>query len=77
MADMFDKATRSRIMAAVRTSFTAPERLLSDLLRGARLHPRRQAKELPGTPATPISFTSQWANWVSSGNPYWPMLARM
>lgn len=50
MADMFDKATRSRIMAAVRTSRTAPEILLSDLLQAEGLRPRWQAKELPGSP---------------------------
>jgi DNA mismatch endonuclease, patch repair protein len=50
MTDVFDKATRSRIMSGVRTAHTAPEILLGEKLHAARLRPRRQATELPGSP---------------------------
>jgi DNA mismatch endonuclease, patch repair protein len=50
MTDVFDKATRSRIMAGVRTAHTAPETLLVELLESAGLALRRQATELPGSP---------------------------
>lgn len=50
MSDVFDKATRSRIMSGVRRSRTAPEMLLADTLRRCGLRIRQEAVELPGSP---------------------------
>lgn len=50
MADVYDKAKRSRIMAAVRGKNTAPERALYSLLKTLGYKVRRHAKNLPGSP---------------------------
>jgi DNA mismatch endonuclease (patch repair protein) len=50
MADMFDRATRSRIMRTVRTRKTEPEELVAGALRQLKLRFRRHDPRLPGTP---------------------------
>lgn len=49
MADVFDKATRSRIMRAIRGKDTRPELALAAALRDARV-PFTQRDRLPGSP---------------------------
>jgi DNA mismatch endonuclease (patch repair protein) len=49
MADCFDKATRSRIMRAIKSKDTKPELALAKALRSAGLRPRR-GDDLPGRP---------------------------
>ena len=50
MADVFDRATRSRVMAGIRSKDTSPERLLRSYLHGRGLRFRLHARELPGRP---------------------------
>jgi DNA mismatch endonuclease (patch repair protein) len=50
MADIVDRLTRSRMMAAVRTKNTKPEILVRRALHRAGLRFRLHVKELPGTP---------------------------
>jgi DNA mismatch endonuclease (patch repair protein) len=50
MADVFDPATRSRVMATVRNAYTTPEMILAELLERSGVRARPQAKELPGSP---------------------------
>ena len=49
MADVFDKETRSRVMRAVKSSGTKPERLLKEAL-GLHPHGDRPVDWLPGKP---------------------------
>ena|SRR6185295_3714521 len=50
MADMFDKATRSRIMKSVRVAATEPEECLAVALRGLGLRFRRNDRFVFGKP---------------------------
>lgn len=50
MADIVDRATRSRMMAGIKTRDTTPERLVRSHLHRAGLRFRLQAAELPGRP---------------------------
>jgi DNA mismatch endonuclease (patch repair protein) len=50
MADVFDAATRSRLMSSVRTARTEPEELLARALRVRGLRYRRNDSGVPGTP---------------------------
>src|SRR6185312_16362512 len=50
MTDTFSRTDRSRIMAAVRSTGTAPELLVEDVLRALRLRFRKHVRTLPGTP---------------------------
>lgn len=50
MADVFDKATRSRIMRAIRSRDTGPELALASALRRIGVRFSRIGKGLPGTP---------------------------
>src|SRR4051812_6087129 len=50
MADVFDRATRSRVMAGIRSKDTSPERVLRRYLHGRGLRFRLHARELPGRP---------------------------
>lgn len=49
MADVFDRATRSRVMRAVRSRDTKPELALARALRGV-VRFRRDVRHLPGRP---------------------------
>jgi len=50
MADIVDKATRSRMMSAVRSKNTRPEMLLRKALHAAGLRYRLHVADLPGRP---------------------------
>ncbi|MFO0806460.1 MAG: very short patch repair endonuclease [Gemmataceae bacterium] len=50
MADIFTPAERSRIMAAVRSTDTAPERIVRRLVHRMGLRFRLHRRSLPGTP---------------------------
>lgn len=50
MADVVDKATRSRMMAGIQGKNTKPELLVRKFLHGRGLRYRLHAKELPGKP---------------------------
>lgn len=50
MTDVFSKAQRSRVMAAIRSKDTGPERRVAALLRAAGVRFRRHVAALPGTP---------------------------
>ena len=50
MADIVDKATRSRIMAAIRSKDTKPELVLRRALHARGLRYRLNAKGVPGRP---------------------------
>jgi len=67
MADVFDKATRSRIMSRIRSTGTTPEKRLAKLLRGVGLRFSLHAK-LPGTPD--IAFRKQKVAVFMDGE-YW------
>lgn len=49
-SDVFSRHKRSQIMAAVKTSGTAPEVLLASMLNQLRLRFRRNARDLAGSP---------------------------
>src|SRR5437879_2812716 len=55
MADVYSPEKRSRIMRAVRSKGTAPEKTVRKLLLELHLHFRSQAKDLPGTPDLVLS----------------------
>lgn len=48
--DVYDKATRSRVMRAVKSKNTTPEKLVRSLLHAMGLRFRLHRKDLPGTP---------------------------
>jgi hypothetical protein len=50
MADVFDAATRSRIMRAIRSRDTKPELALADALVAYGIRYRRDGMRLPGRP---------------------------
>ena len=50
MTDIFDPETRSRIMAAIRSKNTGPERALRHALHARGIRYRLHDKSLPGTP---------------------------
>jgi len=50
MADTFTKSDRSRIMAAVKSKDTAPERLVRKLVHALGYRYRLHVRSLPGTP---------------------------
>lgn len=50
MADVVDKATRSRMMSGIQGKNTKPELLVRKFLHGRGLRYRLHAKELPGKP---------------------------
>ena len=50
MMDKFDKATRSRIMSAIRSTNTTPELKVFRALRNRRVHCQRHYKQAIGTP---------------------------
>ncbi|HYC76750.1 MAG TPA: DNA mismatch endonuclease Vsr, partial [Planctomycetota bacterium] len=50
MTDVFDKAMRSAVMAAVRGKNTGPEVRLAALLKAHGVRARRNVRTLPGTP---------------------------
>lgn len=50
MADVFSKAKRRRIMAAVRSKHTMPERWVARILRSVGIRFRRHPRNLPGQP---------------------------
>ena len=50
MADIMDRATRSRVMSRIRSGNTKPEMAVRRLLHGAGFRYRLQVKSLPGRP---------------------------
>lgn len=50
MVDVFSAAKRSRIMRAVRSDQTTPERVVVEIVRRLRFRPRLNDKTLPGSP---------------------------
>lgn len=50
MADVFDRETRSRVMARIQSKDTTPERVLRSYLHGRGLRFRLHVRELPGRP---------------------------
>jgi len=60
MADVVDKATRSRMMAGIKGANTRPEMALRKALHALGLRFRLHAKRLPGRPAyCPASLESR------------------
>lgn len=55
MTDMFDRATRSRIMAQVRSTDTSPELAIRKGLHAAGYRFRLHRKDLPGSPDVVLS----------------------
>lgn len=68
MADIVDRATRSRMMAAIRGRDTAPERLVRSYLHRAGLRFRLHARELPGSPDV---LLPRWRTAVFVHGCYW------
>src|SRR5258706_9509989 len=50
MVDVFDRATRSRVMAAIRSRDTTPERVLRSFLHSRGFRFRLHVRDLPGRP---------------------------
>lgn len=57
MADIVDKATRSRMMSRIRSKDTKPEMIVRRMLHGMGYRYRLHARELPGKPD--IVFTGR------------------
>jgi DNA mismatch endonuclease (patch repair protein) len=50
VADVYDKAKRSEIMASIKGKNTSPERALAAVLQHLGLNPQRHRSDLPGSP---------------------------
>lgn len=55
MADVFDRQTRSRVMASIRSKDTTPEKVLRRFLHSRGMRYRLHAERLPGRPDIVLS----------------------
>lgn len=68
MADIVDRATRSRMMSGIRGADTTPERLVRSYLHRAGLRFRLHARDLPGSPDV---LLPRWRTAVFVHGCYW------
>jgi len=68
VADIVDRATRSRMMSGIRGADTTPERLVRSYLHRAGLRFRLHARDLPGSPDV---LLPRWRTAVFVHGCYW------